>query len=206
MFKNILVMSSLLLHSFLLLLFLPFIFCQEKEETPKIETFYTSNLYDPNGYCSEPDVDCFPTKDITFSNIWQNYSKQDLVNMINRRLEAGPLKNKLIAGLDSDDIHLFAKEKIQHGEPLTIFDMEKTLTCLELNLNLFENNFVDSFKEFGKVPKILLDEKLKSYQSFINLALNLLAHLYNFQHSKIKDMILLLPQKVNNNTNILYIF
>lgn len=191
-------MFSCLLHFSLILIFIPFLFCQSNEETPKVETFYTSNLYDPNGYCSEPDEDCFPTKNITFSNIWRDYSKQDLVNMINRRLDAAPFPNKLRAGLDSDDIHLFAKEKIQYGELLTSFDIEKTLTCLELNLNLFEDNFVESFKEFGKVPKILLDEKQKNFQNFINLALNLLAHLYNFQHSKIKDMILLLPQKVKN--------
>ena len=197
-------MSSFILYSSLILLFLPLHFCQQNEETPKVETFYTSNLYDPNGYCSEPDEDCFPTKNITFSDIWSDYSKQDLVNMINKRLEAVPFKNKLRAGLDSDEIQLFATEKIGYGEPLTSFDIEKTLTCLELNLNLFESSFVDSFKEFGKVPKILLDEKQKNFQNFINLALNLLAHLYNFKHSKIKDIILLLPPTVNTYSNIFY--
>lgn len=177
---------------------------KNQEETP-IQNKYNQINYTPNGFCEESVKECFPYKNFTFPSFWDKYNKEDIKLMINKRILENnqTINSKLEARIDekSGSVSIFCKEEFKFGEILTRFSIEETLSSNQLNFNLFDDDFIVAKKYKNKLPSITLDEKEENYENFINLIINLLAHLHNFEHSKIKDYLLLLPKNVNFKLN-----
>lgn len=188
---------------FLLILILSFTVFSQEEDEPTINLYTTINhmMYDYNGECNnlitEKDI-CVKTLNISFSNIWTQYSAENIKDLLNQKIKSSPddFNQKLEAKVVDGEVHLYAKEEIQKEEWLGTFNLKESLTVSQVNFNLFSDDFKALKKHKNGLPTLLIPEKDLSFEKFFNLMINLLLHLKNFEHSKLKTEILLLPKNL----------
>ena len=189
--------------AFFLLVLIALTSCQEEDGPPqdKFNTF-RDMAYDNSGYCQDVFSNktlCAPYKDLTFQRIWDDYPPEAIKTMLNEKIRQNPLYNQKLEArvVDGEKVQLFAKEEINEKENLFTFNFRDALSSSEINMNLFSEDF-QALKKYKKLPTLFVPENDKNFNKFLNMMIGLLLHLYNIEHSKIKEQILLLPRNLDN--------
>lgn len=180
------------------------LFCQSDDDDiyPKYNTL-EHMAFDFDGHCDSKLIEeggCLPIRNFSFSKIWEEYPPEKIKEIVNKMLsENSNYNGKILANIDENGkLALFAKEAIEKEELLGTLSLKESLSVSNVNFNLFSSDFHILQKYKNGLPPLSIPHNDRAHEKFFNLMLNLLLHLHNIEYSKIKAVILMLPQNLDN--------